>query len=633
VFLRSALVKSGGKLVRYWKLVENYGTARGTRQRVVAHLGRLENFTAQDWQDLADRMGQPEMAAALEYRVKNVRRGRPCDRVAPLSPEEAAEQVLPIRLGDVGWKDPRRFGDVYAALHFWRLLGLGRLVSGALKGRSAALTSEVAALMVANRLVSPESEWGMLEWWPRTALPELLGLPVERVDDTRLYRCLDALLPMKAQIEEHLAGTGRDLFGREYTALLYDLTSTYFAGPALGVPDAKLGHSRDKRKGCKQLCIGMVVDWEGFPAGYEVHAGNTHDAATVPQTLAKLRARFPDGEPTVCMDRGMVNDETMSLLRKGWRFIVAERREAAGEHLGMMSEAAWQVMRRDAQGQTTLEVQELPPEGGERLILVRSAGCARKERGIHDRMFTRLVADLNRLEGRVAAGRLKDRAKIERALGRIMERSPGISRWVQAGVETGGSTPVLRWQVLSEVMAEKQAQEGLYVLRTNLQQGDPEQIWSQYMTLARIEAAFRHLKQELRLRPLFHKKQHRVEAHILLSYLAYVLLWVMEHTHRCHGGTLTGRGILEVLSGIEMGTITLRAGDGRRLQLQRLSAPRPEEAHVLASLDMALPRVRGAEPRPDWQMSLIDFGDKNGPPQGHSDLNAPGKLRKMGSQP
>ncbi len=266
MFLRSTLVKFGGKAVRYWKLVENYSTQRGTRQRVVAHLGRLENFQAEDWQKLAERLGQPEMAAALQYRVQNVRPGRPSDRIAPLTPEEAA-QAVPVLLGQVGWKDPRRFGDVFAALHFWRVLGLGRLLAEKLKGRAAAIACQVAALMVANRLVAPESEWGMLDWWPRTGLPELLGLPVERVDDDRLYRCLDSLLPLKASIEGRLSDVGASLFGREYTALLYDLTSTYFTGQALRTPKARRGHSRDKRPDCKQVCIGLVVDWEGFPVG------------------------------------------------------------------------------------------------------------------------------------------------------------------------------------------------------------------------------------------------------------------------------------------------------------------------------------------------------------------------------
>lgn len=632
MFLRSTLVKSGGKAVRYWKLVENYATERGPRQRVVAHLGRLENFSAEDWQALAERLGQPEMAAALQYRVQNVRPGRPSDRIAPLSPEEAAQAVA-VLLNHVGWQDPRRFGDVYAALQFWRRLGLGGLLAKLLKGRAAAITCQVAALMVANRLVAPESEWGMLDWWPRTALPELLGLPVERVDDNRLYRCLDALLPLKAEIEEHLADAGRDLFGREYTALLYDLTSTYFTGQAPQTPKARRGHSRDKRGDCKQVCIGLVVDWEGFPVGYEVYEGNRQDAATVEGTLCKLRERFPQGEPTVCMDRGMVNDKTMPLLRAGWRFIIAERRETAESYLGQMSQAAWQTVRQDAQGEPTIEVQELPADQGERLILVRSAGCAQKEHSMHQRVCSRLVADLSALKRRVAAGRLKDPTKIQVAIGRILGRYPGVSRWVTVGIQqTDGNVagPRLSWSMKEEVLARQQEQEGVYLLRTNLQHKEPGQVWSHYMTLAHIEAAFRHLKQELRLRPLFHYKESRVEAHILLSYLAYVLLWVIERVHRQHGGALSGRRVLEVLSGIEMGTVTLRTADGRRLELQRLSTPRPEEAQVLASLGLALPRPRGPAADAGWQMSLIDSSDKNGPPKADSELKQSTELGKMG---
>ena len=607
MFLRSTIVKSGGKPVRYWKLVENHATERGTRQRVVAHLGRLENFTAQDWRNLAERMGHPEMAAALEYRVLNVRPGRPCDRIAPLAADQA-EQAVPVRLSDVSWRDPRAFGDVFVALHFWRMLGLGRLLCKQLKGRSARITAQVAALMVANRLIAPESELGMLDWWPGTALPELLGLAVQQVDTNRLYRCLDALLPCKAAIEEHLAEAGRGLFGRQYTALLYDLTSTYFEGQAVKTPTAKLGYSRDKRSDAKQVCIGVVVDWDGFPVGYEVYEGNVRDAATVQGTLSKLRERFPGAEPTVCMDRGMVNDKTMPLLRDGWRFIVAERRDAVDGYLDQVSEPAWHVVRRDG-GVPSLEVQELMPDGAERLILVRSAGCARKERGIHERLSSRMVRDLTALQARVAAGRLKDRAKIDRSVGRIQERYPGVSRWFEVRVVQTGEKSTLEWSLKETVAQDKRAQEGLYLLRTNVQHGNPEQIWANYMTLAQIEATFRHLKQELRLRPIFHYKQSRVEAHILLSYLAYVLLWSIERTHRQHGGGLTGRRVLEILSGIEMGTIVLRNVDGRRLDIVRLSTPRPEESQVLGSLQLRLPQARTHPNHKMWQMQLIENGD------------------------
>ena len=242
-------------------------------------------------QNLADRLGQPDMAAALEYRVKNVRRGRPGTRQAPWTPE-SGDELVPIYLGQVGWGNPRRFGDVYVALRFWKRLGLGNLVSKLVTGRSSEVNALVCAMMVANRLVSPESELGMLGWWGKTSLPELLGLPVESVDDHRLYRSLDAILPHKERIEEHLAGVGRGLFGREYTALLYDLTSTYFEGCAEGISRAKRGYSRDKRPDAKQVCIGIVVDWDGYPVGYEVYDGNVRDHSTVSETLSEAAEAF-----------------------------------------------------------------------------------------------------------------------------------------------------------------------------------------------------------------------------------------------------------------------------------------------------------------------------------------------------
>lgn len=612
IFLRSTLVKSGDKKIRYWKLVENYHTERGTRQRVVAHLGSLENFTAQDWRNLAERLGQPDMAAALEYRIKNVRRGRPGTRQAPYEPEDG-EEAVPVYLGSISWENPRCFGDVYVALRFWQSLGLGKLFSELLTGRSAEVNCLVAALMTANRLIAPASELGMVGWWPKTALPSLLGLPVDKVDDNRLYRSLDAILAHKERIEEHLAGRGRELYGREYVALLYDLTSTYFEGSAEGIEKAKRGYSRDSRPDAKQVTIGVVVEWDGYPVGYDVFEGNVRDHATVSGTLAKLADRFGISAPTVCMDRGMVTEETLSLLRDGYRWIVTESREKAREYALRSDAGARQVIRRDKFGAPLIEVQEIGCDKGERLVLVRSAGCAMKEKGIHDRLLCRMKKDLESLAARVTSGKLKVSAKIERAVGRILERYPGMSRWVVVEVLESEGKSRVQWRVKPEYSSEVRENEGVYVLRTNLCETSPEDVWKGYMTLTRVESTFRSLRQELRLRPVFHQKGGRVEARILLWYMAYVLLWCIEHTHRSHGGTLTGRRVLDVLSGIELATITLRAGDGRRIALERISSPRTEEAQVLDTLGIRLPRKPRADKPPELQLSLIDSGDQFSP--------------------
>ena len=236
-----------------------------------------------------------------------------------------------------------------------------------------------------------------------------------------------------------------------------------------------------------------------------------------------------------------------------------------------------------------------------------------KEKGIHDRLLSRMRKDLESLAARVEGGKLKVSSKIERAVGRILERYPGMSRWVVVEVVNSDGKVRVQWQVKPEFASEVRENEGVYVLRTNLCEASPEDLWKGYMTLTRVESTFRSLKQELRLRPVFHQKGGRVEAHILLSYIAYVMLWCIEHTHRSHGGTLTGRRVLDVLSGIELATITLRAGDGPKIALERISSPRTEEAQVLDSLGIRLPRKPRADRPPDLQLSLIDSGDQFSP--------------------
>ena len=310
MFLRSSVVKKGGKTYRYWKLVENVRTGSGPRQQVVAHLGDLSHFTAADWLDLAGRMGEPEMAAALERRVRQGgRQGRPPkwtleDRSASASD---ASDLVSIRLSETSWREPVAFGDVYTALVLWKRLGLGELLGERMNDSAAKVPwPAVAALIAVNRLVEPMPEWPMVRWWQRTALPQLLGIPLAAINDDRLYRCLDLVLPHKQAIEERIAGVGQSLFGQSYRYLLYDLTSTYFEGQMESNPKARRGYSRDHRPDCKQVTIGAVVDREGYPVGYEVLAGNVRDHKTVAGMLERLGARFGLADRTLCMDRGMV---------------------------------------------------------------------------------------------------------------------------------------------------------------------------------------------------------------------------------------------------------------------------------------------------------------------------------------
>lgn len=611
MFLRSTVVKKGGKTYRYWKLVETVRTAAGPRQRVVAHLGDLAHFTGADWETLAQRLGEPDMAAALERRVQQGgRQGRPPkwtlqDRV------RAAPDAVTIRLGATTWRNPLPCGDVYGGLVLWQRLGLGALLTAKLTGsRTEVPGATIAALIAVNRVVAPMPEWRMVRWWRSTALPQLLGLPVAAVDDHRLYRCLDQVLPHKAAIEGQIAGCGRTLFGQSYRFLLYDLTSTYFEGQVPHNPKAKRGYSRDRRPDCKQVCIGAVVDREGFPVGYEVLAGNVKDHQTVAGMLDRLRNRFGLADRTLCMDRGLVTAGSLRVIRATQvRYVLADRRDAAEAFATQVATGPWQPIRTDRRtGQAVVEVQEVGQEDGDRLILVRSQGCREKEQGIHTRLLTRLTAALERLASTVRKGRLVDPGKIERRIGRILARHPGLARWVcvrreEVPDDQGKSRSVVHWHIKEEAEALARQLEGVYLLRTNVEGTPAAQVWEDYVTLVRVEEAFRTLKQDLRLRPLCHHREDRTEAHVLFAWIAYAMYWVLERTHRRHGGTLTGRRVLELLHGITLGTINLTTVQGLKLELERISIPRPEEAAVLHSLRITLPRPKTRLDRVDLTLA------------------------------
>jgi transposase len=640
MFLRSSVVKKSGKSYRYWKLVENVRTDAGPRQRVVAHLGDLSNFTAADWQTLARRMGEPEIAAALERRVQQGGRGgRPPkwtiqDRAASASDAD----VVSIRLSETSWREPVAFGDVYTALVLWKRLGLAELLGERMHDSVAKVSwPMVAALIAVNRLVEPMPEWPMVRWWQRTALPQLLGIPLGAINDDRLYRCLDLVLPHKQAIEERIAGVGQSLFGQSYRYLLYDLTSTYFEGQMESNPKARRGYSRDHRPDCKQVTIGAVVDREGYPVGYEVLAGNVRDHQTVAGMLERLGARFGLTNRTLCMDRGMVTEENLKRIRESKvRYVLADRRGASEQFPEQVQHGTWQSLRADPDtGEAVVEVQEVGAEEGDRLILVRSRGSAQKEKGIHDRMLTKLKTQLTRLESTVSKGRLVNPEKIDRRIGSILARHPGMSRWVcvrreelpatapeaVTGKKKRAAKPrqVVHWHVQQETEELVRQLEGVYLLRTNVTGTGAAQVWEDYVTLVRVENAFRTLKHDLALRPVCHHLEERAEAHVLFSWIAYAMYWMLERTHQQRGGSLSGRRVLEVLRGIQMGTICLRRADGMKLELERVSTPRSEEAVVLQSLNLALPRPRVRLDRLDLTLPEETLFD---PVAGCSDKNS-----------
>ena len=591
MYLRSTAKKIRGKTFRYWKLVESVRTEKGPRQKVVAHLGDLTRFSPEDWKELADRMGEPEIAGKLQRRVKQGgRKGRPPNWTL----EDAVEQgeTVSIQLGSVKLKDVRDFGEIYVGLQIWKYLGLGKLMAELFEGEETDVpVCLMAALIAVNRLVCPRSELGMVRWFPQTALPSLLGLSPRAVNEDRLYRTLDMIIAHKNRIEKHLAEKGLELFNRDYTYLLYDLTSTYFEGRGVGNPKAKRGYSRDKRPDCLQVCIGVVADREGFPVGYEVLAGNTKDSETVVPTLQRLEERFgkADDGRLLCMDRGMISETNLEELRSR-KYIMTDRRTEARRWWGKIDDKNWQVVRESKTGEILVEVQEVGEEDGDRILLVRSKGCGEKEKGIHERFLTRLTEDLSRLVKRVEKGRLKDPTKIERKIGAILSRYPGVNRWVRVDFDREANR--VCWWVKPDVKELAEELEGIYVIRTNTTHLPAKEIWEYYIRLTEIENVFRTLKHDLDIRPVFHRKERRVEAHVLFSFLAYVMMWTLEHLHRNKGGTLTGRRLLEYLHQIKVGTISMLTGAGLRLNLERVCDRTQEQSEIISTLGIPLPKIR-----------------------------------------
>lgn len=606
MFLRQTKVRHGNKTYRYWQLIETVRTVRGARHRIVAHLGKLDNFTDEQWKALARRMGKPELAEKLRMRISQPSGGSGWPSQTLVLESDQPGHVLPIRLDSVSWEDPREFADVCAGLEMWKRLGLADLLEDNLSNTKHKIeTSLVAAAIAIGRLVAPTSELATVRWYKTTALPELLGIDSSEINEDRLYRCLDQVWPYKQAIEKHLQREGETLFKQSYHMLLYDLSSTYFEGRAQGIAKAKRGYSRDHRPDCLQICFGVVVTNEGWPTGYETFEGNIRDHQTLEGLLKKLEQRFgkpkavtqsEDSERIMVMDRGLLTDENLKKLRDNhYGYILAERRaKAAKWYWKLGKEENWVIVRRSQDDQVEIEVQEVGNDGPDRLILVRSVGCKQKEHGIHDRVLNRLKTDLESLKQTLQKGKLKDLSKIHRRVGRLQERHGSLWQWVNVEVSSD-KKPSLKWEIKADVAAAMHRAEGVYLLRTNLPKRSTAEVLQDYLRLTVVESVFRAMKHDLLIRPIFHRKGLRVEAHVLFSFLAYVLYWTLERVHRSNGGKLTGRRILEALRQIKIGTICLRTSGGQLLRLKRVSAPSRQLAEILRTLDLHLPRC-GTQP-------------------------------------
>jgi transposase len=578
MYLRRTTRRVGNKTYQNYLLVESVATPKGPRQRVICSLGALAPGPADEWLSTARRLH-----AALTGQTVLVP-DAPVDalaaRVRPRRGPTTAGHGVTIDPARVTFEDEREAGPVHVGHQMWRVLELDTLLADAGLSRRAQLLTEVMTL---NRLVRPAAEHAMPDWIRRTALADILGTDFTALSDEALYRNLDRLHPQRARIEQALATRERTLFNLDDTIYLYDLTSTYFEGQCRQNPQAKRGYSRDHRPDCKQVVIGLVLDRDGFPKAHEVFDGNRHDQTTVEDMLTRLEERTGRrGGATVVVDRGMAFAKNLAQIRaRGHHYLVAARYPERGAHQAAFTDNAdWtEVVRvpspRNPGQKKTRVVIKRQTVGDEVHILCRSEARIEKDRAIRDQHEQRLLADLRKLQARVAQGRLRDAAKIQEAIGRLKERYSRVARYY--AISYAPATAAVSWTEQAEQKTAARALDGTYLLKTDRQDLADEEIWHLYILLTRVEAAFRALKSPLMERPIFHHLEHRVQTHIFLCVLAYHLLVAIEKRCLDQGRHTSWATLREQLSTHQVATAVLPAIDGRILKIRKASTP--EDVH------------------------------------------------------
>jgi transposase len=482
----------------------------------------------------------------------------------------------------------RRFGDVWLAWKLWQTLGLDTWLEKRLpRGREDVPWSLMAAVLVIARLCEPSSELHIAEdWFRRTALDDLLGLPAAKVNDDRLYRALDRLLPHKDALETHLKERLGTLFKLEYDLLLYDVTSTYFEGLANGNTLAARGYSRDHRSDCKQVCIGLVVSREGFPLGYEVFAGNRRDSTTLQEVVKRMEERYGREGRIWAVDRGMIDATNLKWLKdRGSRYIVGTPKGELKRFEQELLKGTWHEIREG------LEVRSVSGEAGsETFILCRSADRAAKEQAMRERFEQRIEKGLQAIV-RSCEQRRCDLGVIERRIGRLLGKNTRAARLfsVQVGRDGSGCV-VVTWSRKASALESAKRREGCYLLRSNISDWTAEDLWKAYMQLTEAEAAFRIQKDELRLRPVWHQTAERVQAHILVCFLAYVLRKTLEGWSQRAGLGRSLPTLLEEFARIQSTDVVLPTTDGRTVMLRCVVRPDKAQTILLHHLGLELPQ-------------------------------------------
>jgi transposase len=590
MFLRPHARSKDGKGHSYWSLVETVRTPDGPRQKTLCYLGELNSSAQARWLKTIEVFNEQGEAQQLKLFPSHVE--APADD----------PQVARVLLNKVSLERTRQFGACWLGLELWKQLELDRFFEAAVDHEPADVPwSRVAALLAINRLCAPGSELAIEQrWYPSTALDDLLDIEEGKINDTRLYRCLDRILPHKTKLERHLKERYGELFGAEFDVLLYDLTSTYVEGAAEKNPMMRRGYSRDHRPDCEQMVIALIVNSEGFPFSYETFDGNRADVSTMETILRMVERKYGKARRIWVFDRGIVSEENLAAIRKrGGQYLVGTPRSQMKQfEAELLNKKNWTQVRPE------VEVKKIAiPQGEETYILCRTAGRQEKEKAIRGRFSSSMERALNGLEKTIAAGRLKDRNKMERRLGKIQARHPPVNDLYDVELRETAEGVRLFWQIKQDRKTWRESREGAYLLRTNLEAQTAEELWTKYMQLTEAEAAFRALKSELSIRPLFHQKEPRVKAHVMVAFLGYALRVTLKHWLQRrpaivpkpslsgvdNAQPLSPMNVLALLSNLHSADIVLPTTDGREIRLRRITEPDAEQKSLLHQLGLSLP--------------------------------------------
>jgi transposase len=578
MFLRASTRKKDGKVHRYWSIVENRRLPGGrVLQRHLLYLGEINSSQERAWRKSVEVFDERSAHA----------------RPLALFPEDRIDagmvdaSVVRLCLSQLRLCRPRVWGSCWLALQLWERLALDRFWRARLpRSRKGTRWDQVLFVLVAYRLLSPGSEWRLhRQWFERSALSDLLGADAGLADIHTLYACHDRLVEHKRALFDHLVQRWRDLFNVEFDVLLYDLTSTYFeANPPFEDEDKRrYGYSRDKRPDCVQVVIALVVTPEGLPLAYEVLPGNTADKTTLRDFLARIERQYGKARRVWVMDRGIPTEESLAQMRSAdppVNYLV-------GTPKGRLSKLEKDLLLKPWQDARPGVQVKLLPQDGELYVFAQSADRIAKERAMRTRQLKRLWARLKQLSGMMLTHK-----ELLMKLGAARSQYP--SGWRLLEIQVHDQNPCFTYRLNRDKLKQVRRREGRYLLRTNLTGSDPAELWRYYIQLTQVEEAFKNLKGDLSIRPIYHQKEARIEAHIFIAFLAYCLHVTLAQQLRAQAPGLTPRSVLEKFAAVQMIDVEIPTTDGRTILLTRYTEPEPELKLLLERLQLELP----AQPPP-----------------------------------